>query len=261
MTPRSFNPAAATTAGLPTSSPETGAAATYRRRKKSNTGWVMMFGVGVVTAAVLGAIFYAQNAGPGKMIGTLTARAIDGDSVSMSLALPGSVSSERLTTELASDPIVFRTPTFDTEFGASAGDMTISITKNEAGQLVEVDGKADAAIQAFLDAYGTQMLQRRQQKLAGDLAAFVEAVGTDPVDREAAAGFRDSVGLAALQSTLGPHVVANVDGVAYPVVSEPEPGVLRFAIPSGTATFTILRAPANPGSVPETLDYTVTVGQ
>lgn len=246
-------------ADIPTGSAASGAV-TYRRRKKSSGVGVMVI-VALVAAAAVGGFVVLQNSGPGEMKGQLAATVIEGDSVSTSLALPASAAAERLSVELMQDPIALRTQTFDTVFSATESELTVTISKNESGQLVEIDGRSNAAIASFLDTYGANMMQRRQQQLAGNLASMIEAVGTDPVDREAAAGFRDPVGLAAMQASLGPHVVANVDGVAYPVVSEPEPGVLRFAIPAATARFEILRAPANPANVPETFQYTVTVGQ
>lgn len=255
-----FDPDAA--ASPAAAAPETTAAAaptTYKRRKKKS-GWGIFAVIGVLVAASLGGFaFMTMNATP-SMVGTVAGQVVQGDAVSASVPLPPGVSTDRVVGDLGSDPVELKTDYFNITFGATGNQLLVTVSKTQLGQMIEVNLADDPAMATFLRQSGDALNNARSASLAASANEMVIAVGKDPVDREAIVGYRDSVAMASLQSTIGPHVVAEAGGIAHPVIAEPAPGVLRWLLASGTSSFVISRNKDNPGNLPPTFRYTVTVG-
>lgn len=232
----------------------------FQRRKKKS-GWGVLAVITVVVAAGLGGMFALSGSGTGDLNGSIAGTAVDASSASASVALPPGVSTDRMIGELGASPVELKTDYFNTSFGAADGQLLVTVSKTDLASMIEVNLNNDPAAAKFLEQYSEALSSTRAAAVANSAAEMAVAVGKDPVDREAVVAYRDTVGMASLHAALGGNVVAEAGGFAHPVVSEPSPGVLRWFLPAGTTSFAISRNTANPGSLPPTFRYTVTVGQ
>ena len=229
-----------------------------RRRRSKKTPWGL-YAFGVLLLAVVGGLGYVAMQTPDELVGVLPATVAASEMASGSVPYPASVSAEdrsRIVDAFGSDPVKISTASLLVEVAADDSGLTFTATPTETATVIDINADGDAALAAWLTANEAPLEAARIAGRDQAMAAVTTDLLTGEVDPNAVAGAFESVFLATLQGGLGSAVVANVGGVAVPVMRQ-DGRTLRLAVPAGTSLLTLVPKPSS--TLPQPFEYRVVI--
>ena len=211
--------------------------------------------------AVIGGLAFVATQKPAELVGALPGTTAAGELASGSVPYPASVSAadrSRIAEAFGNDPVKISTASLLVEVGADETGLTFTATPTETATVIDVSADGDAALAAWLDANESRLDAARIAGRDQAMAAVTTDLLTGEIDPNAVAGAFESVFLATLQGGLGSAVVANVGGVAVPVMRQ-DGRTLRLAVPAGTSLLTLVPRPSQAAAMPQPFEYRVAI--
>ena len=245
--PAPFDPAAAP--------PAASARKPYKRRKRGNGGWWALLGVVAVITLAYGGYRVLTSVGA-PVTGTLTGTVAAAPDLSRTLTLPAGTGADSLLGLLDEAPVAIEGPTYRLEMtaaGDDSRDVSVAYVPGEDGRVVQADLNAHPAAAAYLRDNAARLRGRVQRAIRDETAAFASS----DVDRGSAGRFLERTAALAHVDGLGAFVLGGAGSVGYPVVAEPEPGVLLFVVPESLKRLELLPSTGRGDALPREFYFDV----
>lgn len=244
--------------------PTTSVAGRVRRRQRSNRMvWVVPV---IALLAFAGVMIWWTSPFATRlpMRGTLTAVALPSSEL-FSTEIPASHFGEDEATKglldrLTTEPLTLRSGLMRVEFRGGPKSVTVFVEAGSDARLFRVDVSGEAAVQRYLETHRAKLEQTRATIELSAAGQFRDALLNGDETSRDLSGFRDRLGLTALQGGFGHHIMAAVDGTLFPCVYQDSERSVVFALPVGTAQFRVVGLPGDePNSNAIDIEYDVTV--